>query len=534
MLARHGFGYVVIELGLHRHVPFHRKPWVGEERRGGPEHLRAALQELGATFIKLGQLLSTRGDLLPPDYIEELSKLQDALPPLPAAEIAAVVAAELGSDPADAFAWFDPEPLAAASTSQVHAAKLTTGEEVAVKVQRPGAAALFAVDLDIIHELARIAAGRTRLGREYDVVGIAEEMALTLRPSLNYRTEGRNAERFRASLAQEPAVYIPQVYWEYTTSRVLTLERLNGVKITDLKALELQGIDRHLLAERSARVLLKMVFEVGLFHADPHPGNFFVLPDGRLGVMDFGLVGHVGESTREELSRLLVAVVNKDPARIVDSLIELGALRRPHQRSALVRDLERLLYEYYDLPLGEIRVGQLLSDTMRIARRRGLLLPTNLALLATVLAANEGMGRSLDPDFRLLETAKPYAKHLLAEVYSPRELLQRFSEGMVDAIDVAPRLPGRLRGLLRAIERGSVEFAVRSDQIDRLAHQVSASANRLALSAIVAAFIISLAILLSVYRPPGWSQLAAILLGFGFLAALGLGLWLFISILRSD
>lgn len=531
--ARHGFDFLIAELGVRRHLPFRRRNWE-EGVTGGPAHLRQALQELGATFIKIGQLLSTRSDLLPPEYIEELSLLQDSLPPLPFEAVAPVIEQELGGRPDEVFAHFDPNPIAAASTSQVHVATLRDGREAVVKVQRPGVAQLFATDIDIIRGIARAAASRTRAGRDYDLIGLAEEMAVTLRPSLNYRVEGRNAERFRAAFSGWSQVYVPAVYWEYTTSRVLTMERLRGVKITDHAALEAMAVDRRELARRSTQTLMRMVFEIGLFHADPHPGNFYVRPDGSLGIMDFGLVGHIGDSTREDLTRLLVAIVNRDAERMVAALAELGALRRNQQRSALVQDFDRLLFDYYDLPLGEIPVGQLLSDAMRIANRRGLQLPTNLALLATVVAANEGMGRTLDPDFRLLSEVKPYAGQLLAQYYNPLHLARRFGRGMVDAVDVAPELPSLAQGVLRQMERGNVEVAVRSEQMDRLGHQVSASANRLALSAIVAAFIVSLAILLAVYRVPGSSEVAVLLLALGFVVASALGLWLFISILRSD
>ncbi|MHB1005172.1 MAG: ABC1 kinase family protein [Chloroflexota bacterium] len=532
-LGRHGFGFIVAGLGLSRRLPF-RPTRLDVAGPGGPQRLRAALQELGATFIKLGQLLSTRGDLLPPEYVEELSKLQDSLPPVPFESIAHVIETELGAPPESIFAEFDPSPIAAASTSQVHVARLIEGQEVVVKVQRPGVATLFAEDLDIIHDIAALASSRTRLGRDYDLVGIAEEMSVTLRPSLNYRVEGRNADRFRAVFREEGAVYVPTVYWQYTTGRVLTMERLHGVKITDYPALDAMEIDRLALARQSARVLMTMVFDVGLFHADPHPGNFFVREDGRLAIMDFGLVGHVGQVTRENLSRLFMAVVNRNSERMVDALTELGALRHPQERMALVRDLERLLFEYYDLPLGDVPIGQLLADAMRIANRRGLQLPTDLALLATVVAANEGMGRTLAPGFRLLEEVKPFARHLFTEHFGPTQLARRFGAGLIDAVDVAPEMPARIQGVLKQVERGRLEVGVRSDQIDHLAHEVSASANRLALSAIVAAFIISLAILVAVYHAPGSNEISFIFLTLGFLVASGLGLWLFIAILRSD
>lgn len=533
VLARHGFGFFAAELGLRRYVPFARRAW-RVDAVSGPIHLREALQELGATFIKFGQLLSTRADMLPPEYIEELSKLQDALPPLPVATIAGVVECELGRAPADIFAEFDPAPLAAASTSQVHAARLPSGDEVVVKIQRPGVANLFTADLEIIREMAFLSHERTSFGREYDLLGLADEMANALSPSLDYRIEARNIERFRANFADETAIYVPRVYGEFGTSRVLTLERLRGVKITDRAGLAELGIDRHALAITSSRILLKTVFEDGFFHADPHPGNFFVLPGGRLGIMDFGLVGYLGATARDELMRLFIAVVGKDASRVVDALLRLGALNRPRDRRALVRDVERLLDLYFDLPLGEISLGQLFADTMRVARRRGLQLPTNLALLATVVAANEGMGRGLDPEFRMLEVARPFAKHLLANAYSPATVARRLGEGVADALEIAPQLPVRLQSLLRELESGGVEISVRSEQIDHLGQRMNAAANRLALSILAAAFIVGLSVLLLTLGSSGWTAFVAVLFSVGFLAATALGMWLLLSILRSE
>lgn len=532
-LARHGFGYFVVELGLRRFLRFHPQQFGSPTRVGGPEHLRLALQELGATFIKLGQLVSTRADLLPAEYIAELVKLQDSLPPLPYEVITAVIERELGSPPEQVFARFAREPIAAASTSQVHEAELADGRKVVVKVQRPGVAQLFEVDLEIIRDLARAAEARTEIGEQYDLTGLAEEMAATLRPSLNYTREARNIERFRDTFADEPTLYIPEVYHELSTSRVLTMERLEGVKISDQAALSQMGIDRHDLAMRSVTLLMKMVFENGLFHGDPHPGNFFVLSDGRLGVMDFGLVGHLGESTREELSRLFVAVVAKDSERVVQSLTELGMLRRLRDRAALGRDIERLLEEYYELPLGEVTLSQLLTDAMRIARRRGLQLPTNLALLVTVIAANEGMGRSLDPDFKLLEAAQPYARHLLAQSYRPQALLSRLRDYGLDLLDVTPQLPRQVHNVLRQIERGNVEVGVSSDQIEGLARELRRSTSRLALSVVTAAFVVALAIMLAAFQPAPFSRLISVILAVGFLTAAALGVWLIVSILRT-
>ncbi|MHB1131121.1 MAG: ABC1 kinase family protein [Chloroflexota bacterium] len=532
VLARHGFGFLSAELGLRRYVPFARHEWRLEEG-GGPEHLREALQELGATFIKFGQLLSTRADLLPPDYIAQLSRLQDDLPPVPVEAVAEVIEQDLGASPGTLFAEFDPRPLAAASTSQVHAARLRSGEDVVVKVRRPGVERLFAVDLQIIQQLTSLAQRRTRVGRDYDLVGLSEEMTATLLPSLDYRNEARNLLRFAGNFVTHSHVHVPCLYSQYSSARVLTMERLHGVKITDHVGLAELGVDRRDLAAASARILWKTLFEDGFFHADPHPGNFFVMPGGRIGVVDYGLVGYLGASTRAELVRLFVAVVGKDASRIADGLLRLGALSRPRERQALVRDLERLIDQYYDVPLGEIPIAHLFADAMKVARRRGVLLPTNLALFATVVAANEGMARALDPDIRLLEVARPYARQLLADTLSPVAVAKRLGGGLADVLEVAPDLPIRLRSVMQELESGGLEIGIRSAELEALGRQINGAANRIAFSILGAALIIGCGVLLLSFPPSTSTLLANILLAIGFLAATTIALWLVLSVLRS-
>jgi len=311
-------------------------------REGMALHLRLALEELGPTFVKLGQILSTRPDLLPPAYIAELSKLQDAVPPTAWDAVRALLEQELGREVVQVFAELDPMPIAAASLAQVYAAQLPDGENVIVKVQRPEITSLIETDLEILAALAS-AAQRTPAGRVYDPVGIVDDFAFTLRNELDYRREGRNADRFRANFAGEEALYIPRVFWEYTTRRVLVLERIHGIKIDDIAALDTAGYDRHRVALRSARIIIKEVLEDGFFHADPHPGNFVVMPGEVIGAMDFGMVGHLGRQDRLNLVRLYIASIRLEAEQIAEQLIRMGATAGKVDRSSLARDIGRLL-----------------------------------------------------------------------------------------------------------------------------------------------------------------------------------------------
>ena len=305
VLTRHGLGFIVGVAGLSRWIPFHHGV-LGHERRDEPyttpEHLRIALEELGPTFIKLGQLLSTRTDIIPAEYLRELAKLQDAAPAVPLATIRALIEQELGAPPDDVFASFDSTPLACASIGQAHLATMHDGGQVVVKVRRPDINAIIETDLGILQSLANRASRRWAAAANYNLPGLVSEFAVSLRRELDYQTEGRNAERFASNFAESPDVHVPRVYWATTTSRVLTLERIVGIKVDDLDGLVRARVDRRALATKAAGVAVSMVFEHGFFHADPHPGNLFIEPDGRIGLIDFGMVGELDDGLRHQLA----------------------------------------------------------------------------------------------------------------------------------------------------------------------------------------------------------------------------------------
>ncbi|MDQ2897380.1 MAG: AarF/ABC1/UbiB kinase family protein [Actinomycetota bacterium] len=491
-LSRHGMGYVVDMLGLDQQIPFHHG-LLGHERRTlpytRPEHVRLALEQLGATFVKLGQILSTRSDLLGPEYQVEFAKLQDSAPPVPGEAICNLIAEELSQGVEEAFATFDAVPLAAASIGQAHAATRHDGIEVVVKVRRPGVVEQVAVDLEILRNLARHTSRHWQAAADYDIVGLVDEFATTLQGEMDYLREGRNAERFTANFARDPDVHIPRVFWETTTSRVLTLERIHGLKINDMKALDQAGIDRHALAELATRVTAQMVFEDGFFHADPHPGNFFIEPSGRLGIIDFGMVGELDQRLREQLGALLVALARSDPGRVTDAVLALSTAQQSVNRSALREDLAALIARNDGLAISEIALAPLIEDALAIVRRHHLQLPHELALLLKMFVMNEGMAVGLDPGFRPGDVLAPYARRLITSRRSAASLARDLGEAGIDIAQLGTELPHHLRKLLTVLDDGGLEVHLRAAELEPLVTRAERLGNRLIAGVITAAFI---------------------------------------------
>jgi ubiquinone biosynthesis protein len=394
-----------------RLIPFQRG-WLGHERRDTPytrpEHLRLALEDLGTTFIKLGQIASTRGDLMPPEYQAELARLQDGAPPVPAADIFDTISTAFGCRVESVFADFDLAPLAAASIGQVHAATLVDGSDVVVKIRRPGVVAQVDEDLELLNRFARRVAKRSETARHYDVAGLAAEFGGTLRQELDYLREGRNAERFAAHFGDDPSIHIPRVHWEATTPQILTLERLRGVKASEPAALDATGLDRPALAHAAALITLRMVFEHGFFHADPHPGNFFVEPDGTIGLIDFGMVGSVDAATRDRLAALLAGFATNNGDVLLDNILALGIATTAIDRAGLRADLLALAADQLARPLGDVAFGTLLGGLLGVIRRHHLVLPIDLALVVKTIAMSEGVGAQIDPSFQLASVLLPF------------------------------------------------------------------------------------------------------------------------------
>ena len=497
-----------------------------------PVQLRLALEELGTTFIKLGQILSTRADLLPPEYLVELTKLQDSAPPFPFESIRRTVETELGRPVERLFGKFDSEPLAAASIGQAHAAVLWDGTEVVVKVRRPGVVEQVNEDLEILKELAATASRHLEFADRYNLVGLVEEFSQTLRTELDYIRERHNAERFAENFADDPGIHVPRVFPELSTSRVLTLERIRGVKINDFEGLERQGTNRRLLAQNATNLVLKTVCEDGFFHADPHPGNFFIEPQGTIGLIDFGMVGVLDARTQELLAELLLAIDRRDADRLVDVFLDLGVTRRRIDRGMVRVDLERLLGNYWGLPLGELKIAPLLNDVFSVMRRHHLHLPSNLALLVKTVIMIEGIGVNLDPEFELRQSLSRYADRLVMRQLSPLRWVRGWERASLDLVKLGLEMPQQLRRIVNTAENGNLQIGMRPEGFDPVIDRLERISNRIVLGVIAAAFINGLAVLLSVYRPPGWDHWAWVAFAFGFLCALVLGAYLAWSILR--
>jgi ubiquinone biosynthesis protein len=490
--------------------------------------IRKALTELGTTYIKLGQILSTRPDLLPPDFIKELSKLQDDAPPIPWEEVEAQLTAAWSQPLDELFASIDHTPLAAASLSQVHAAVLPNDREVVIKVQRPDIQPVIKSDLAILEDLASIAQ-HTPMGELYNPVDVVAGFSYTLQNELNYLREGRNADIFRKNFAEEPYLYIPKVYWQLTTRQVLVLERIHGVKIDDIAGLEDAGLDRKVVAANAARIIIKEVMADGFFHADPHPGNFFVLPQNVIGAMDFGMVGHLTEVDRINLVRLYIASVRMDADAIVEQLIRMGAAAARVNRPTLKRDITRLLDKYYGLPLKEIRAQDVVSDIMPIAWRHHLSLPPDLWLLGKTLAMMEGVGLQLDPDFDIFAVSKPFVDKLAREMWSPwvwgPPMLDQL-QAWIDVLAIAPRAGTRL---LHGLESGELPLDLNMSVQKPTLETMDRALTRLSVSMLIAAFILALAFLIP---RASTSPVVTALIVLGFLVSAGLGVWFLISVLR--
>lgn len=491
-LGRHGLDFLAAAVGVNSWLRVPQgtpAPPLLSQPLTVPERLRLVLEELGPTFVKLGQLLSTRPDLLPPAYIAELSKLQDAAPPVAGEAITEAITAELGAEPQQIFAEFDNRPLASASIGQAHGALLVDGTPVVVKVRRPDAVRKVNEDLEILQNLADRAGRLWEPARTYNVHGLVQEFAQTLRAELDYLREARNAERFAANFTNHSDVSIPQVFWATTTSRVLTLERVSGIRIDDVAALDAAGVDRPALARTGARLMLRMIFEHGFFHADPHPGNLFVQPDGSITLIDFGMVGDLDPEVQERFIDFLIAFTRRRPEELADALLDLSVTKGAGDHDQLRESLTSFVADYSDKPLSEVSFAHLASELLGIVRQQRLQLPREVALIFKVLIMMEGIGVQLDPDYDLMGVLTPYVRRLLKERLSFATMSQRLLRASADTGALMIEMPTRLRRILDRADRSGIEVHLRAAELEPLVARTERIGNRLVAGLIAAALI---------------------------------------------
>jgi len=445
ILARYGLEEIVL-LVRGRRFPF-RKVQVDAATRGA--RLRSALEELGPTFVKLGQVLSLRPDLIPPDIALELSKLQDAAPPIPFPEIREILESELDRPIGAVFAEFSPGPIAAASLAQVHRARTRTDEIVAVKVQRPGIARVIESDLDILFHLAQLMERHLPDGELYAPLDAVTEFARSIRKELDFVHEARNTEIFTRNFAGDETIHVPRIFWDYTTSKVLTMEYVDGFKFSDPSRLDEAGLDRRILARNGARAVLKQVFDHGFFHADPHPGNLLALPGNVIAPLDFGMMGRLDGKLRDQVGDLLFGVVERDVNAVIRALTDMGCVEEGSDSTGLREETLDLIDEYYGAPLQRIDFRRLFEEGIGLLHRHRLKVPAGLVLMGKALVIEEGVGRMLDPDFDMLTMTKPYVKKLMIRRYTSSLKLRhwlpvldryrRFLEELPDEVETGLR-----------------------------------------------------------------------------------------------
>jgi ubiquinone biosynthesis protein len=498
VFVKHGFGGVLDQLGILKYLQLPRRaPETAHARLSWGERLRLALEELGPAFIKLGQIASTRPELLPADVILELEKLRDEVPAIPGEAIRRVIEQELGAGVAALFAEFCEEPLAAASIAQVHRARLRDGAAVVVKVQRPGIERIIEHDLNILEDLAGFLDHRTKWGRIYDFGGMVAEFGRALRNELDFRVEAANADRLRENLRRESWVRVPAIHWNLTARRVLTMEFIAGVPLSPA-ALRAQGLDRTLLARRLAATWLNQILRDGFFHADPHSGNILALPGNAVALLDLGMVGRLSGDRQSQLLKVLIGLIFDNNRLIVQALIDLGVVNdQPVNLRRLERAVGRVREKYLTLTVRQIRIGEIFRELFGLASSFQLMVPEEFAVLGKTLMLLEGLVASLDPDLSVLEIATPITKRLLLGKLAPANLKQLALKELIDYGLLASRLPSFLMNLLVKMEERDFALSIRVadweriiDRLTRLFNRIAFSIILLALSIIVAGVII--------------------------------------------
>jgi ubiquinone biosynthesis protein len=534
--AKHGFGYVVDGRRLgDASSRRHRELEVAEEGSTRGQRLRAMLDELGPTFVKFGQLLSTRPDVVPPDIVFELKALQDDVTPFPYEQAEEVIEQELGLTVQQLFVEFDRVPVAAASIGQVHRAVLPNGKRVVVKVQRPDAPRQIEADLELLYQAARFVRERRIKALAFvDTVSLVDEFARTIRQELDYRMEARNAEQFHRNFVGHPHVRIPRVFWTYSRSRVLTLEYLEGVHLRDLDFTTYTIEERARLAEVIADAWMAMIFRHGFFHADPHPSNILVLEQSeQIGLVDFGMAGKLTGEDMSKATRLFIDVVNENIERLPRDLAALGVRYDREKEEEFVTEIRDLYYRYYGSRLNELDPIQVIREVFAVIFRMRLELPTRFVMLDRAIATLGSVGLELYPDFNVFEIARPYARELMLERFTPRRIVSRSRQQGSDYLRMALEAPYQVADTLEQVRDGQIEVGFRHEGLDELFHRLDLVFNRLSLAIVAVGGIIgsSMIGLFADAGPQIWGLHFLSVIGFSLSALLGI--WLVWGIIRS-
>jgi ubiquinone biosynthesis protein len=502
------------------------------EKLSRAERVRMACEELGPTYIKFGQILSTRPDLVPVDFIKELSKLQDSVPSSPFSEVSRIIESELGAPPEAIFDYFEKTPIASASIGQVYRATLKDGEAVAVKVQRPGIRKIIEVDLEIMLHLATLMERHVEEMSLHQPVKIVEEFARTLEKEIDYTIEATNMERIAHNFLNDLTIYVPKVFRDTTTESILTTEFVEGIKVSEIDRLEEAGLDTKLITVRGADIVLKQIIKHGFFHADPHPGNIFVLPNNVICLLDFGMTGSIDRRTREDFIDLAESVVNRNESRATQVLLKLTYRDEDPDIRLLEKDVADFMGRHLHKSLKDIKIGKLLNNLLELAFQHRLRIPPDIFLMLKAFSTIEGVGLMLDPDFDMIQQAVPFIKEVKLARMSPQRITGDIFRLAIELFQFVENFPKDILSITRLIKQQKLSLNLEYKGLDKMLSTYDQISNRISFSIIIAALIIGSALVIMSKVPPLFYDISLIGI-IGFLAAAIMGIWLLVAILRK-
>lgn len=489
---KNGFGHILFRLGIidRQSIKGTKEDVSVANEQDIGHRLRNALQDLGPTFVKLGQITSTRRDLVPEEIALELEKLQDDVQSLPFETIREIVERELGGTIEELFQSFNHEPLAAASIGQVHVAILPTGEEVAVKVQRPAIKQAVETDLEILQEFARFLEERTEWAKTYQIKEMIQEFASSLRVELDYKIEGQNGERIAKQFQDDPNIHTPKIYWAFSTKKVLTMEMIHGIKVNDMHRLDEEGYDRKLIAQRIVDAMFFQVLEKGFFHGDPHPGNIYILPNNAICFMDFGMVGRIDDESKIHFASLIIQLQQGNSKGMIKTFTDMGILPEETDLPKLDRDLNDLQEKYYDVMLTDISLGGAMIELFEVAYGHKIRIPSEITILAKMILTLEGVIEELDPTFSIMKAVEPFGEKLIHERFNVKRILKSSWQDIVENVEILAGFPKDLKAVTSTLRKGKVRLDINVEQLQTILIRLDKISNRLSFSIILLAFSI--------------------------------------------
>jgi len=539
VLIKHGLGFVIERLGLIRFVPFKSRifkilTYDESPRRKGTlaERVKSALEELGPSFIKFGQLLSLRPDMIPENFVTELSKLQDSVEPFPFEDVAKIIEEEYGLPIDKVFATIDPVAIGSASISQVHRAKLINGADVIVKVRRKGIERIIDYDIEILFNLARLLTGQFPEVRLYEPVRMVEEFAKHIKRELDFTIEAQSCERFHANFKGDETIHIPVVYWEYTTQKLLVLEYIGGIKADQIDTLKAAGYDLKKIAFNGARAFFKMILIDGLFHGDPHPGNVFIEPDGRVAFLDFGITGKLSEESQSRIVNLFIGFMTHDVNKIVKNMLIMGVLPDSVDLNILKYEIEEFIDEHYGMPLKRLEIGKTMLQTIKIAVKHKIRVPAEYSLLTKATIEIEATGRKLDPEFEASKIWEPFLADVARKMLWPKNVFRTLFDLFEDVREMMVDTPKVFNSIMKKVERGKLAIEFQHIGLENLIHKLDTISNRISAALIISALTVASGFIVMSGKGPfvyGIPMVGAV----GFVTAGIFGLLLILSIFRS-